>query len=130
MRTVETDWWLLDLPEEWEAAQDEETIVITDPDGVGALEITLLESHADNNIGLRALASEWLPQGITGKEVGLGEFSGLYFQYEDEGDAVREWLLQGSGLNLIVSYACDIEDAGLDDEVIDEILTTLGVNKE
>lgn len=130
MRTVETDWWLLDLPEEWEAEQDEETIVISDPDGIGALEITLLESHADNNVGLRALAVEWLPADVHGKEVSVGDFSGLYFQYEDEGDAVREWLLQADSLNLIVSYACDIEDAGMDDEVIDEILETLSMQKK
>lgn len=125
MHTVETDWWLLDLPEEWEAEQDEETIVISDPDGVGTLEITLLESHADNNVGLRALAAEWLPSDVQGKEVRVGDFSGLYFQYSDEGDAVREWLLQAEKLNLIVSYACDSDDAGMDDEVIDEILETL-----
>ena len=129
MHTVETDWWLLDLPEEWEAEQDEETIVIGDQDGIGTLEITRLESHAENLVDLAAVAKQWLPPEAKGREVRIGDFDGLYFNYEDEGDAVREWLLRADELNLLVSYACDLEDAGLDDEIIDEILDTLSINK-
>ena len=129
MHTVETDWWLLDLPEEWEAEQDEETIVIGDPDGIGTLEITRLESHADTIVDLAALAKQWLPPQVQGREVRIGDFDGLYFRYDDEDDAVREWLLHAGELNLLVSYACARDDAGLDDEVIDEILDTLSVSK-
>jgi hypothetical protein len=127
MRTVETDWWLLDLPEEWEAEQDEETIVISDQDGIGALEITRLEVDA-SSVELQALAAQWLPQGVKGAEVRKGDFDGLYFAYDDEDDAVREWLLCAGEIYLLVSYACDPENAGMDDEVIDEILDTLSLN--
>ncbi|HEY3698228.1 MAG TPA: hypothetical protein VGK97_02780 [Spongiibacteraceae bacterium] len=130
MHTVETDWWLLDLPEEWGAEQDEETIVISDQDGIGALEITRLESKADNEVDLGALAKDWMPNDVPATKVRVGDFNGLYFQYEDEGDAVREWLLRSGNLNLLVSYACDCDDAGLDDEVIDEILETLTIKLE
>src|SRR5690349_13880656 len=95
MHTVETDWWLLDLPEEWQAEQDDETIVITDEDGVGVLEITSLEPDNDGSrVDLQALAQQLVPDGLNGSAARLGDFEGLYFQYQEEGDAVREWVLQ------------------------------------
>jgi hypothetical protein len=130
MHTVETDWWLLDLPEEWSAEQDEETIVIADEDGIGEIEITRLENAAGAAANLHELAAQWLPEGVHGSDARIGEFTGLYFAYRDEGDAVREWLLRAGDLILIVSYACDEDDTGMDDETVDEILATLSINAE
>jgi hypothetical protein len=127
MRTVETDWWLLDLPDEWEAEQDDETIVIGDEDGVGALEITTLtRENADADFSdLSALAEQIVPVSSPGKPVTLGGMAGLYFQYQEEGDAVREWLLSDGEILLLITYSCDIENGGLDDATVDDILDTL-----
>ena len=127
MRTVETDWWLLDLPDEWEAEQDDETVVIGDEDGVGALEITTLE-RADTSADLddiQALARQLIAADTTGKPVRLAGMAGLYFQYQEEGDAVREWLLSDGRVLLLITYSCDIDNAGLDDVTVDDILDTL-----
>ena len=129
MHTVETDWWLLDLPEEWTAEQDEETIVITDQDDIGAIEITRLENQGGATANLQEIAEQWLPEDVHGMDVSIGDFKGLYFEYMDEGDAVREWLLRAGDLILIVTYACDEDDAGMDDETVDEILETLSINR-
>lgn len=126
MHTIETDWWLLDLPEEWQAEQDDETIVITDEDGIGMLEITSLEPEGDaRGVDLNALAKQLLPDNGAGAAARIGDFEGLYFQYQEEGDAVREWLVQCDGHVLLVSYACDVDDAGMDDAFVDEVLDTL-----
>lgn len=127
MHTVETDWWLLDLPEEWSAEQDEETVVISDEDGVGALEITMLEYEDDSPMEVKQLAKQLMPDDVAGQAAELGDFAGLYFQYQDEGDAVREWIVQRDARTLLVSYSCDADDAGMDDAVIDEILETLSL---
>lgn len=130
MHTIETDWWLLDLPEEWQAEQDDETIVITDDDGVGVLEITSLEQDEDMPAtDLKALAKQLLPDNGPGSAARIGDFEGLYFQYQEEGDAVREWLVQCDGHVLLVSYSCDIDDAGMDDSFVDEVLDTLESKK-
>jgi hypothetical protein len=130
MHTIETDWWLLDLPEEWQAEQDDETIVITDEDGVGVLEITSLEAEGDvRGADLKALAKQLLPDNGAGSAARIGDFEGLYFQYQEEGDAVREWLVQCDGRVLLVSYSCDAEDAGMDDSFVDEVLDTLESKK-
>jgi hypothetical protein len=127
MRTIETDWWLLDLPDEWEAEQDEETIIVGDEDGVGALEITTL-THGSTDVDfsdLDALAKEIVPVATPGKAVTLANMPGRYFQYEEEGDAVREWLITDGEILLLITYSCDIENAGLDDGTVDDILETL-----
>ena len=126
MHTLETDWWLLDLPEEWEAEQDDETVVIEDEDGVGVIEITALETAEPVAGGeLPALARELLGNHGRGIETTLAGLSGLYFEYADGDDAVREWLLDGRDLLLLISYSCDRDNAGMDDAVVDEILSTL-----
>jgi len=125
MHIVETEWWSMDLPEEWQAEQDEETIVIGDDDGVGMIEITALEQRDATVADLNELASQVFPEEMNAQPAQVGEFSGLYVQYLDEDDAVREWLLQKDGQILLVSYSCDAENAGLDDEIVDEILSTL-----
>lgn len=127
MRSVETDWWMIDLPDEWEAEQDDETIVIGDEEGVGALEITTLERSEDSvePTDINELASALVPEDVVGVPFTLNEFSGLYFEYEDEGDAVREWLLRSGPLLLLVSYSCDLDNRGFDDALVDEVLDTL-----
>lgn len=121
---------LLDLPEEWSAEQDEETVVVTDEDGVGALEVTVLEYEDDSPMEVAALAAQLMPEGLAGRDVRIGDFDGLYFEYQDEGDAVREWVVQCGQRTLLVTYSCDIEDAGMDDAIVDEILETLSVKLE
>ena len=126
MHTLETDWWLLDLPEEWEAEQEDETVVIEDEDGVGVIEITTLETAEPVERGeLPALARELLGEHGRGVEAQLAGLSGLYFEHVDGDDAVREWLLDGGDLLLLISYSCDRENAGMDDDVVDDILSTL-----
>lgn len=125
MHTVETEWWSMDLPEEWDAEQDEETIVIGDEDGVGMLEITALERGDETEADLQALAAELFPKKVKSVPAQVGDFSGLYVHYVDEGDAVREWVISKDGQILLVSYSCDKENAGLDDEIVDQILETL-----
>lgn len=127
MRVVETDWWMLDIPDEWEAEQDEETIVIGDEDGVGALELTTLtRESSDVDFGdMDALAAQIVPADIPGTPAQLGGMAGRYFQYTEDGDAVREWLLSDGEILLLVTYSCDAENAGLDDASVDDILSTL-----
>ncbi|MDB6061856.1 MAG: hypothetical protein JWM78_1959 [Verrucomicrobiaceae bacterium] len=125
MHTLETDWWSLDLPDEWEAEQEEETIILCDEDGVGMIEITALERDESGVVDLQALAAQLFPDHPAATAAQLGDFTGLYFQYHDEGDAVREWLLSKGEQVVLISYSCDIENAAMDDEFVDGILDTL-----
>jgi hypothetical protein len=51
MNSLETQWWLLDIPPEWGVTQDDELIVIGDEDGVGEISFTTLvkeDGHIDD----------------------------------------------------------------------------------
>jgi hypothetical protein len=56
--------------------------------------------------------------------------NGYYYSYQDDGDALREWYLRGDDLLLLITYSCDLENAGMDDSAVDEILSTLFIKMD
>ena len=48
MNIVETDYWCLLLPPEWSAEQEEDTVCVTDQDGIGELAVTALIREQDD----------------------------------------------------------------------------------
>lgn len=125
MSVLETQWWMLELPEEWQADQQDEMILISDQDGVGEIAITTLEKEEGDveDEDLLQLTDE-LGQG---KPVMVSDLSGYYFEYREEGDALREWYLGGDNLLILMTYVCDEQNAGMDDAAVDEILATLAL---
>ncbi len=132
MRVVESQWWIIDLPDEWEAEQDEDSILISDEDGVGEIVITTLkkESGSVDDDELLEYTVDLQHNEVQGKAVTVAELQGYYFNYQDEGDAVREWYLRCDDLLVLITYSCDIENARMDDAAVDEILSTLFIKLE
>lgn len=127
MNVVESQWWIIDLPPEWQAEQEDETIIIGDEDGVGEIAITTMEK-ADGLVDdaeLKTFTAELESDFGVGKEVIVGECDGYYFSYEEEADAVREWCLRFDNLLIFITYSCDLSNRGMDDSAVDEILSTL-----
>ena len=124
---LETDWWILELPPEWHASQDDDVIVITDEDEVSVIEISTLcrEDRDVNDSDLDAFSADLQSDGLTGKDVSLGTFSGVCFNYQDQGSVVREWYLRQGRLFVYITCSCLDEHAGMDDSAVDEILSTL-----
>ena len=127
MRVLETQWWRLGLPDEWNAEQDDESILITDRDEVGTIEISqLLAEPGEALPSIEELAKlnaehdnlEW-------SNCCCGDFDGVETDYLEEGAAIREWWLRAQSLTLFVTYVCDEDNQGLDDAIIDEILDGL-----
>ena len=127
MRAVESQWWIIELPEEWEAEQDEETIIISDEDGVGDIEITTLEKESGDvsDAELKDYTADLQKQFGEGKPVTVAELQGYYFSYLQAGDAVREWYLRCDKLLLLITYSCDEDNKGMDDGAVDDILSTI-----
>ena len=127
MNVVETQWWIVDLPPEWQAEQDEETILISDEDGVGEIAITTLEKE-DGDVSLHELrdfCKDVEQQFGEGQVVNVAETKGYYFSYSDDGDAVRDWYLRYDNLLLLITHSCANDNAGMDDSAVNEILETL-----
>ena len=127
MRAVESQWWIIELPDEWDAEQDEESIIIGDEDGVGEIVITTLQKE-DGDVDddeLRAYTADLEQEGGVGESVQVAELQGYYFSYQEDSDAVREWYLRCDNLLVLITYSCAEDNAGMDDGAVDEILSTL-----
>lgn len=127
MAFVESEWWLLELPDEWEASQEEDAIVIADQDGVGELIISTLqkENGSVTDDELEDYARDTLALCGGAAQIEVADAAGLYCAFEDEGEYIREWYLRHDNLFLYITYCCDSDDAGMDDVAIDEILSTI-----
>ncbi|MEM1403314.1 MAG: hypothetical protein AAGG55_08290 [Pseudomonadota bacterium] len=123
MRVLEAGDWSLLLPEEWFAEQEDDAIIVGDRDGVGCLEISELRSERGHftDDEVREIAE----LGDEGSSVTAGSFTGLYASFREDDAALREWYLSVEGLMLYVTYSCDLDNQGLDDAVVDEIMGTL-----
>ena len=132
MRVVESQWWIMDLPSEWNAEQDEETIVISDEDGVGEIVITTMEKQNGcvEDLELREYTSDLDKSYGDAKQTELGILKGYFYSYQEESDAVREWYLRSGSLLVLITYSCDISNAGMDDSAVDEILSTFFIKQE
>ncbi|MFT5483355.1 MAG: hypothetical protein ACI9GW_002012 [Halieaceae bacterium] len=127
MNILETQWWSLCVPPEWWAEQDEESIVVGDNDDVGCIEVsTLCRDDGDFSAAeVKAIAAEQHEVQREWQAVSLADQDGVYCSFTEEDAAVREWYLGCGSLLLFITYSCDLENLGLDDAAVDEILNTL-----
>lgn len=130
MPFVETELWAMEIPEEWTALLEEDIVCISDPDEIGSLDVSALckEEGEVSMDDLNAFAEELLQEGKHSEVIAVGDISGLYFEYSAEGMHWREWFLRHDNkkdLLLFATYTCDLEQAGMDDVVIDQMLETL-----
>ena len=127
MSIVQTQWWCLELPDEWTAEMDDDSVTIADCDRVSEVDITVIREQSGqvNEGDLDEFAEDLLAQGLTGEAVALNAAQGLLFQYDDEDGAWREWYLAAESLMIYITHNTAIEDKGLDNAVVDDILSTL-----
>ncbi|WOJ93526.1 hypothetical protein R0135_17360 [Congregibacter variabilis] len=123
MRVLEAGDWGLLLPDEWQAEQEDDVIVIGDRDGVGCIEIS--ELHKDTgDFGAEDL-QQFVTEDSIWDSVRRGSFEGLRTSLIEDGAAIREWYLYAGKLLLYVTYSCELDNQGLDDAAVDDILDTL-----
>ena len=129
MNILETDHWCLLLPTEWLAEHDDDLVRIADRDGVGEIELTTLcrEEGLVTAAELEQLAREESPEVETWCSVAVGAFSGQCGVFDEYDAHLREWYLSAGPILLYITYVCDLENAGMDDAAVDEILATLVV---
>ena len=127
MKLLETDWWTLELPPEWEAEQDEDLIVIEDEDGVSCIELSTLvrESGKVGDADLAEFSRELRDAGVAPRAAQFGEWRGELFEHDDAEFHYREWFLRCEATFVYVAYHCLPEHRGMDDAAVDEILATM-----
>ncbi|MCB1680064.1 MAG: hypothetical protein KDI16_15400 [Halioglobus sp.] len=127
MNLLETEWWTMALPPEWWAESEQESILVGDRDGVGCIEISTL--HKDSGVFdaamVRAIATRESEQPVDWHALSLGDFAGVGGSYVAEGAALREWYVAHGALLLFITYSCDLDNRGMDDAAVDQLLDTL-----
>lgn len=129
MNVLETEWWTLAIPPEWWAEAEDDSILVGDRDDVGCIEISTL--HKDSGVfdadTLAEIAGEDAPPGVQWQPVTLGDFAGLAGSGVDDDTALREWYVAHDAMLLFITYSCELENRGMDDAAVDELLDTLTV---
>ena len=127
MNIIETDFWCLMLPPEWSAEEEESSVLITDQDGIGELAITTLVREPDGapETSLLDIAQSESPEVSSWAAATFGDFLGVTGEFTEEGAVLQEWYLIHGVALLYCTYACDVEDAGMDMPAVEEILGTL-----
>jgi hypothetical protein len=122
VRILEAGDWSLLLPAEWSAERDGDVILVGDSDGVGCLEISALEKAAGDDA---AAPDSFLDPALDWSPVTCGSFKGSCARFEEDGAALREWVITCGDLLLYLTYSCDLDNRGMDDAAVDELLDTL-----
>ena len=132
MPFVQTQWWGIELPEEWAAQAEDDTVSLVDCDELGSIDISAIrrESGDVTRAELEALAQETIAAGHAAQEVSLGPLTGIGFEYLEQGEYWREWYLGRGPLLLLVTYNCDAEHRDFDRPLVDDILSTITINEE
>ena len=127
MKIIETEYWCLMLPPEWSAEQSEDVVMISDQDGIGELAVTtLIQDNASvGEASAKIVAEEESPEVADWSPAQVGPFAGVAGSFKEDGLVIREWYLTYRSVLLYVTYACGIEDDGLDTGAVEEILGTL-----
>ena len=121
MLELTTDLWSILLPSEWEAEQDDETIIIVDEDEASIIEITPLFPEKGKTV--TSLLNECVKGDV--RKTTLSELPAFYHEFEDDGMFWREWYCDAGKFVLIVSHGADIANKNMDDAAVDELLSTL-----
>ena len=132
MPFVQTQWWSVEIPDEWSAQVDDDTVSLLDCDELGSIDISAMRRDA-GDVGiaeLEALAGDTIAAGHTPAAVTLGPLSGIGFEYLEQGEFWREWYLGAGPLLVLVTYNCDAEHRDFDRPLVDDILSTITVNEE
>lgn len=126
MQEYKSGGWSVAVPPEWEIVTEDDAVTFFNPKGFGEFSITAVrQSEKITRNFLEHLAEDHLEEGAEAFDLEAGDFNGFELSYEDEGELVSEWYLACADLALFATYACEVDDEGLEEEYIDDMLASL-----
>lgn len=132
MNILHTEWWSIAIAPEWWTEREEDAVVIGDRDEVGSILISTLckDDGEFQRSEVEQMARDNAEPGCDWQSATAGDFVGVVSSYTEEDSAVREWYLGAGSVLLFVTYCCDLDNAGMDDAAVDEILDTLQLGED
>jgi hypothetical protein len=120
--------WELALPSDWEARHDPECDTIIPASGIGALQLSVL-TKTDGLVGdadLRDVMEFNEPSTPAEKlPIRTAEFAGYTETFDDDEMLWRRWHLRYGRHVLFITYCCDLDEIGFEDEAVDNVLASL-----
>lgn len=127
-RRFATESWSLLVPEGWSAQHDADGVSLFGEPGCGALQVSAaFKNDAVTDAELLDFAKERSKDSAP-TPTSVGELTGFELSRVEDGTYWREWYLRSGNIALFVTYNCDSEDRGREDEAIGEILDSLSVS--
>lgn len=121
--------WSVDLPADWEADEEEESVSLYHPDSPGVLTLSATREEQDiSDEYLEELLDEHLEAGADLMDAEYGSFTGVTFCYDDDEEYWCEWYLRAGPIMLFVTYNCPLDKEGEEEDVIESILESLAVD--
>lgn len=118
--------WSVELPEGWHGEREDESTLFRREGGAGTLAVTLLcDNGPVSRETLMELAAATREEGHSASDILAGAYSGLYFSYEEEATAWREWYLAAGNCLFFVSYDALQGDASKEAVEVDAIVAGL-----
>lgn len=126
MKHFISEYWQVNLPDDWVGREDPDSTTLYHPEGTGELQISASKYETDiSDDELLELVEEHLESGADVEEVVCGRFEGLTLDYEAEDEYWREWYLSSGPILLFVTYVCDLADEEKEGDLVEFILESL-----
>ena len=120
---VATDWkYGIEEHGEWG-----ELISIHRSDGVGVLKLQPWVAPADVSQGMLRNLTNMEPTKLKWQE--WGDLSGYQYSYAERGSFYKHWWLTNERTVLFVVYECDADSQGIEVEAIDEMVSSIRMNR-
>ena len=122
-----SSWWVVELPSDWSAEEDDNCVTLSAERGVGAFQISAYrrDSESVTDEDLNDFAEDELSVGIIPQDVSCGDFRGIAISYAaDERFWRKLWLRSGS-LLLYVTYNCGVKEQAVEIESVNRMLSSL-----
>lgn len=128
MKEYSGPYWVLNLPDSWQAHHGADVETIYYQDGVGVIDIaSIMNDVAAKEADLRFYAAEYLDKAAEHTAIHLGDFSGFCLEYDEEGDFWWRAFLKAGHVILLITYNCKTNEKRLELEAVKELLQSLSV---
>ena len=120
-------WWSIVVPDQWQVDQDEDCTSLTDPAGVGALQISAARKDAGAVTAAdldEFAADDWKATGAP-KVPWKGYFTGFSIEFVNDRHFWRKWWLAAGNTLVFVTYNCATAKRGSEEQVAVDMVGTL-----
>jgi hypothetical protein len=127
-RSYESEWWTIDLLDDWTATEDPECTTFRARIPVGALQVSAARKPKDDATleDLKEFAGGLEPPKLS-SPFANGEISGLSAEFEQSGFYSRHWWLRKGPVVVFVTYNVALSNRADEQQMIDDLVHSLKI---